>query len=272
MLSVNFYLIFVLMKIDEKLLKITFLGTGTSQGIPMIASNDPVCLSKDSKDKRLRSSVLISYKDKTYVIDCGPDFRQQMLREEVQLINGVLFTHEHADHTAGLDDLRPFCYKIGEMPIFLDQKTLDSLEQRFQYIFSKENRYPGAPSEMSNVVKKEPFFIDDLEITPINILHGNLPILGYRILDIAYLTDVKTISEEEKKKLKNLDVLIVNALRIESHPTHFNLQEALDFVKELKPQRTYFTHISHKLGFHEEVSKILPENVFLAFDGLKIES
>ena len=260
------------MKIDEKLLKITFLGTGTSQGIPMIASNDPVCLSKDSKDKRLRSSVLISYKDKTYVIDCGPDFRQQMLREEVQLINGVLFTHEHADHTAGLDDLRPFCYKIGEMPIFLDQKTLDSLEQRFQYIFSKENRYPGAPSVMSNVVKKEPFFIDDLEITPINILHGNLPILGYRILDIAYLTDVKTISEEEKKKLKNLDVLIVNALRIESHPTHFNLQEALDFVKELKPQRTYFTHISHKLGFHEEVSKILPENVFLAFDGLKIES
>tara|TARA_R110002049_G_scaffold67310_4_gene174934 strand:- start:5132 stop:5914 length:783 start_codon:yes stop_codon:yes gene_type:complete len=260
------------MKIDEKLLKITFLGTGTSQGIPMIASNDPVCLSKDSKDKRLRSSVLISYKDKTYVIDCGPDFRQQMLREEVQLINGVLFTHEHADHTAGLDDLRPFCYKIGEMPIFLDQKTLDSLEQRFQYIFSKENRYPGAPSVMSNVVKKEPFFIDDLEITPINILHGNLPILGYRILDIAYLTDVKTISEEEKKKLKNLDILIVNALRIESHPTHFNLQEALDFVKELKPQRTYFTHISHKLGFHEEVSKILPENVFLAFDGLKIES
>ena len=233
------------MKIDEKLLKITFLGTGTSQGIPMIASNDPVCLSKDSKDKRLRSSVLISYKDKTYVIDCGPDFRQQMLREEVQLINGVLFTHEHADHTAGLDDLRPFCYKIGEMPIFLDQKTLDSLEQRFQYIFSKENRYPGAPSVMSNVVKKEPFFIDDLEIIPINILHGNLPILGYRILDIAYLTDVKTISEEEKKKLKNLDVLIVNALRIESHPTHFNLQEALDFVKELKPQRTYFTHISH---------------------------
>ena len=260
------------MKIDEKLLKITFLGTGTSQGIPMIASNDPVCLSKDSKDKRLRSSVLISYKDKTYVIDCGPDFRQQMLREEVQLINGVLFTHEHADHTAGLDDLRPFCYKIGEMPIFLDQKTLDSLEQRFQYIFSKENRYPGAPSVTSNVVKKEPFFIDDLEITPINILHGNLPILGYRILDIAYLTDVKTISEEEKKKLKNLDILIVNALRIESHPTHFNLQEALDFVKELKPQRTYFTHISHKLGFHEEVSKILPENVFLAFDGLKIES
>ena len=258
------------MKNDKKLLTITFLGTGTSQGIPMIASNDPVCLSKDPKDVRLRSSILISWDEVSYVIDCGPDFRQQMLREKVQLINGVLFTHEHSDHTAGLDDLRPYCYKIGEMPIYLDKRTLRSLEQRFQYIFSKENRYPGAPSVSSNIVSNSSFFIDELKVIPIEVMHGNLPVTAYRIQDFAYLTDVKSISESEKEKLKNLDVLVVNALRVEEHPTHFNLQEALDFVKEIKPNKTYFTHISHKLGFHKEVSKALPNNVFLAFDGLKI--
>ncbi|WP_299670990.1 MBL fold metallo-hydrolase [uncultured Polaribacter sp.] len=260
------------MNIDKKLLNITFLGTGTSQGIPMIASNHPVCLSTDVKDKRLRSSILISWQDCTYVIDCGPDFRQQMLREKVQLINGVLFTHEHADHTAGLDDLRPYCYKIGEMPIYLNKQTLESLEQRFQYIFCKENRYPGAPSVVTNVVKEHSFFLKDIQITPVQVMHGDLPILGYRIQNIAYLTDVKTISLEEQKKLKNLDVLIINALREEEHPTHFNLKEALAFVKELQPKKTYFTHISHKLGFHKEVSKKLPKNVFLAFDGLKIKA
>lgn len=272
MLSVNFYLIFVSMKINKKLLKITFLGTGTSQGVPMIASSHPVCLSTDTKDKRLRSSILISWDQKTIVIDCGPDFRQQMLKENVQLVNGVLFTHEHSDHTAGLDDLRPFCYKIGEMPIYLNQRTLDSLEQRFQYIFSKENRYPGAPSVLPNVVESASFLVGDLKVIPIQILHGKLPILGYRIQNMAYLTDLKSISDEEKNKLKNLDILIVNALRIEEHPTHFNLQEALDFVEEIKPKKTYFTHISHKLGFHKEVSEQLPEGVFLAYDGLKIES
>ncbi|MEE9406578.1 MAG: MBL fold metallo-hydrolase [Polaribacter sp.] len=259
------------MNIHKKQLKITFLGTGTSQGIPMIASNDLVCLSKDLKDKRLRSSILISWNDFTYVIDCGPDFRQQMLRENVQAINGVLFTHEHSDHTAGLDDLRPFCYQIGEMPIYLNKKTLNSLEQRFQYIFSKENRYPGAPSVIPNLIDKIPFLIDEVKIIPIEVLHGNLPVTGYRIKNVAYLTDVKSIETEEKEKLKNLDILIVNALRVEEHPTHFNLQEALDFVEELKPKKTYFTHISHKLGFHEEVSKMLPKNVYLAYDGLKIE-
>ena len=259
------------MKIEETKIKITFLGTGTSQGIPMIASNHPVCLSTDLKDKRLRSSILISLNGLNYVIDCGPDFRQQMLRENVHALNGVLFTHEHADHTAGLDDLRPFCYQIGEMPIYLNKKTLLSLEERFQYIFSKENRYPGAPSVKPILVDTTSFFINEREVMPIRISHGNLPITGYRIQNFAYLTDVKTVEKEEKEKLKNLDVLIVNALRIDEHPTHFNLQEALDFVKELKPKRTYFTHISHKLGFHAAVSKQLPENVFLAFDGLKIE-
>jgi phosphoribosyl 1,2-cyclic phosphate phosphodiesterase len=260
------------MNLKKKTIKITFLGTGTSQGIPMIASKDPVCLSNELKDKRLRSSILISWDDVTYVIDCWPDFRQQMLRENVTSINGVLFTHEHSDHTAGLDDLRPFCYQIGEMPIYLNQRVLENLQQRFGYIFTKENRYPGAPKVMPFIVDKDLFKIDDVPVTPIEVMHGKLPILGYRVRDIAYLTDVKTIDKEEKKKLQNLDVLIVNALRIEAHPTHFNLEEALEFVEELQPKKTYFTHISHKLGFHEEVSKQLPKNVFLAFDGLKIES
>ena len=256
---------------NKKLLNVTFLGTGTSQGVPMIASKDPVCLSNDLKDKRLRSSILISWDKLTYIIDCGPDFRQQMLRENVQLVHGVFFTHEHSDHTAGLDDLRPFCYKIGEMPIYLNKRTLGSLEQRFQYIFSKENRYPGAPSVQPNLVDKSTFFIDDLKVIPLEVMHGSLPVTAYRIQDFAYLTDVKSIADTEKEKLQNLEVLVLNALRIEEHPTHFNLQEALDFVNEIKPKKTYFTHISHKLGFHAAISEQLPENVYLAYDGLKIK-
>ncbi|WP_343330239.1 MBL fold metallo-hydrolase [Polaribacter staleyi] len=258
------------MNFTKKQLNITFLGTGTSQGIPMIANNDPVCLSKDLKDKRLRSSILISWDAVSYTVDCGLDFRQQMLRENVQSLNGVFFTHEHADHIGGLDDLRAFCYQIGEMPIYLNERTLHSLEKRFEYIFSTENRYPGAPSVLPNIVDSSSFYVDELKVTPIKVLHGNLPITAYRFGDFGYLTDVKSVSDEEKLKLQNLDVLVVNALRIEEHPTHFNLQEALDFIAELKPQKAYLTHISHKLGFHEAVSKILPNNVFLAYDGLKI--
>ncbi len=258
------------MKIKKKQLNITFLGTGTSQGIPMIASNDPVCLSKDIKDNRLRSSILISWDDVSYTVDCSLDFRQQILRENVQSLKGVFFTHEHADHVGGLDDLRAFCYQIGEMPIYVNARTLLSLEKRFDYIFRKENRYPGAPSVLPIIVDKTPFFVDELKVTPIEVFHGSLPITGYRFEDVVYLTDVKSISDEEKLKLQNLDVLIVNALRIEEHPTHFNLEEALDFVEEIKPKKAYFTHISHKLGFHAEVSRKLPDNVFLAFDGLKI--
>lgn len=259
------------MNANKKLLKITFLGTGTSQGIPMILSNDPVNFSKDSKDKRLRSSILIAWDDVAYTVDCGPDFRQQMLRENVQSLNGVFFTHEHADHTAGLDDLRPFCYQIGEMPIYLNKRVLKNLEQRFDYIFSKENRYPGAPSVIPNIVEQEPFIVNDLQVIPITVLHGKLPILGYRFGNVAYLTDAKYISEIEKEKLRNLDVLIVNALRLEPHFTHFNLDEALEFVEELQPKKAYFTHISHRLGFHVDVDKLLPDNIFLAYDGLQIE-
>ena len=251
---------------------ITFLGTGTSQGIPMIASNHPVCLSEDSRDKRLRSSVMFSWDDVRYIIDCGPDFRQQMLRENVQSISGVLFTHEHSDHTAGIDDLRPFTYQMGEVPIYGSERVIENLKIRFAYIFATENRYAGAPKLQENIVPKDSFELSGVEVTPIEVLHGNLPIYAYRFGNVAYITDLKYISEEEKQKLSNLDVLIVNALRIEEHPTHLNLEEALAFVKEINPKRAYFSHISHRLGFHAEVEKILPENVFLSYDGLQISS
>lgn len=250
---------------------ITFLGTGTSQGIPMIANNDPVCLSTDQRDKRLRSSVMISWEDENYIIDCGPDFRQQMLRENVQSINGVLFTHEHSDHTAGIDDLRPFTYQMGEVPVYAQNRVLENLKIRFGYIFEKENRYAGAPKLLENIVNNDSFELEGVKVTPIEVMHGELPIIGYRFDDVAYITDLKTISNVEKQKLKNLDVLIVNALRLEEHPTHLNLEEAINFVGEIKPKRAYFTHISHKLGFHAEVEKLLPENIFLSYDGLKIE-
>ena len=252
-------------------MKITFLGTGTSQGIPMIASNHPVCLSNNSKDKRLRSSIMISWDDNRYIIDCGPDFRQQMLRENIQAINGVLFTHEHSDHTAGIDDLRPYTYKMGEVPIYAQERVIESLKIRFSYIFETENRYAGAPKLIENIIGSNSFMLNGVQVTPIAVMHGKLPITGYRFGNVAYITDLKTMSDHEKKKLENLDVLILNALRISAHPTHLNLEEAISFVNEIKPKRAYFTHISHKLGFHEEVEKILPENVFLSYDGLEIK-
>lgn len=250
---------------------VTFLGTGTSQGIPVIANNHPVCLSTDKKDNRLRNSILVEWDDLTLVIDCGADFRQQILRENIQHIDGVLFTHEHADHTAGLDDIRQFCYKNGAMPIYGLQRVLDNLERRFYYIFQKENRYPGAPSVIANTVNTSVFEVLGKKIQPIQVQHGKLTILGYRFDNFAYLTDVKSITLEEKEKLKGLDVLVTSALRIEPHPTHSSLAEALALVEELQPKKAYFSHISHLLGFHEEVSKQLPNNVFLAYDGLKIE-
>jgi phosphoribosyl 1,2-cyclic phosphate phosphodiesterase len=251
-------------------MRITFLGTGTSQGIPMIANNHPVCLSSNPKDKRLRSSIMISWNENNYIVDCGPDFRAQMLRENVQSIKSVFFTHEHSDHTAGFDDVRPFSYQMGEVPIYLDKRTLASLQKRFEYVFTTENRYVGAPKVAINIVDTSSFYLDGMKVTPIEVLHGELPVTCYRFNDFAYLTDVKTISEKEKKKLKGVKILVVNALRIEEHTTHFNLQEALDLVAEIRPEKAYFSHISHRLGFHDEVQKNLPKNVFLAYDGLKI--
>ena len=183
-------------------MRVTFLGTGTSQGIPMIANNHPVCLSKNSKDKRLRSSVMISWNDIHYIVDCGPDFRAQMLRENVQQIKGILFTHEHSDHTAGFDDVRPFSYQMGEVPIYADKRTVHSLKKRFEYVFTTENRYPGAPKVAVNIIDDTAFYLDGVEVTPIEVLHGTLPVTCYRFDNFAYLTDVKTISDTEKEKLK----------------------------------------------------------------------
>lgn len=252
-------------------MKITFLGTGTSQGIPVVSSNHPVCLSTDKKDKRLRVSILIEWDGFAFVIDCGPDFRYQMLRANVQKIDGVLFTHEHADHTAGMDDLRPFSFQLGAVPIYAQKRVLENLSYRFDYIFNDENKYPGAPSVQQNLLYNKPFYLKNLEIIPIEVQHGELTIFGYKFNNIAYLTDVKTISFVEKEKLKNLDILIVNAIRHKAHHSHLNLEEALALVKELKPKKTYFTHISHHLGFHAEVENSLPKNVFIAYDELEIE-
>ncbi len=252
-------------------MKIIFLGTGTSQGIPVIGCTHEVCLSKDPKDKRLRSSIAILHDENTYIIDCGPDFRQQMLNQKITRISSLFFTHFHADHTAGLDDIRPFTQRYGSLPIFAKKDVIDSLKERFDYIFSTINRYVGAPSLITNEIENKPFQIDLLKVIPIEVDHGGLKIFGYRINDFAYITDAKMVSEVEKRKLLNLDILIVNALRIDKHPTHFNLKEALDLIAEVQPKKTYLIHISHKLGFHKEVSKILPKNVFLAYDGLSLE-
>lgn len=252
-------------------MNVYFLGTGTSQGIPVIGINHPVCLSSDLKDKRLRVSVWISWDDYSYIIDCGPDFRQQMLNSKCQKVDGILYTHEHADHTAGMDDIRPFNFKQGEIPIFAHQRVIENLKKRFDYVFETINKYPGAPSvKIHEVVNNHPFAIGNKLAIPINVMHGNLQVFGYRIDDFAYLTDVKTIEKSEMDKLKNLKVLVVNALREEHHNTHFNLQEALDFIDLIQPQKTFITHISHVLGFHEEVQQKLPKNVFLAYDNLEI--
>ncbi|KDN55920.1 MBL fold metallo-hydrolase [Flavobacterium seoulense] len=252
-------------------MKVYFLGTGTSQGIPVIGSDHPVCKSTDSKDKRLRVSVLIRWDDYSYVIDCGPDFRQQMLASNCQKVDGIIFTHEHADHTAGLDDIRPFNFRQGEMPIYAHHRVLDDMRSRFGYVFETVNKYPGAPSVKTiEVVNNESIPIGNKWAIPVNVLHGHLQVFGYRIDDFAYLTDVKTIEAAEIEKLKDLKVLVVNALREEPHFSHFSLQEALDFIALVKPEKAYLTHISHIMGFHEEVQKRLPENVFLAYDNLEI--
>jgi len=253
-------------------LKITFLGTGTSQGIPVIGSLHPVCLSTNSKDKRLRVSIMIEWQDAVFVVDCGPDFRQQMLRANPEKIDAFIFTHEHADHTAGLDDIRPFFFKQGDINIYAHQRVLTQLNQRFEYIFTKEEKYPGVLNLIENEVKNKAFSIKGLKIIPIEGLHYKLPVFGYRFGNFAYLTDMKSISDTEKLKLQNLDVLVINALREAEHLSHFNLAEALAIIQELKPKRAYLTHISHFLGFHDEVQQKLPKHVFLAYDELTIES
>ncbi|WP_026916083.1 MBL fold metallo-hydrolase [Christiangramia portivictoriae] len=252
-------------------MEVTFLGTGTSQGIPIIGVDHPVCYSDDPRDKRLRVSVLVHWNGKNILIDCGPDFRQQMLANNVRKLDAIFYTHEHNDHTAGLDDIRPFFFRQGDIPIYAHQRVLNSLRKKFDYIFTSEDRYPGAPAVIENVVHNKEFQFEGLKVMPVDFKHNKLQVFGYRLGDFAYLTDIKTITDEEISKLKGLKVLVVSALRREPHHSHFNLEEALEFVEMVKPERTYFTHISHMLGFHAEVEEELPDNIHLAYDNLKIE-
>ena len=251
-------------------MKVTFLGTGTSQGIPIIGSTHPVCLSENPKDKRLRVSVMVEWDGLNILIDCGPDFRTQMLANNFSRLDAILFTHEHNDHVAGLDDIRPFFFRQGDIPIYAHQRVLNSLKKRFDYIFVTENKYPGAPGVKEHIVTDNDFEIEGKIITPVSYMHNRLQVYGYRMDDFAYLTDIKSISEKEAEKLMNLEVVVVSALRIEPHHSHFNLAEALAFIEKIQPKKTYLTHISHLLGFHEEVEQSLPENVHLAYDNLKI--
>lgn len=251
-------------------MKVTFLGTGTSQGIPIIGSNHPVCLSTNPKDKRLRVSVLLEWDNYKYVIDCGPDFRQQMITNSVERIDGILFTHEHNDHVIGLDDVRPFYFRQGNISIYCHQRVLNELKKRFEYVFQVENKYPGAPTLNQHIIDDRPFNLGSKKVIPINVYHPELQVYGYRFDDFAYVTDAKVFPQEEKDKLKGVKVLVLNALRKEEHRSHLNLQQALAIVDEIQPERAYFTHISHHMGFHDEVQNELPENVFLAYDNLKI--
>jgi len=255
----------------QSALRITFLGTGTSQGIPIIGSDHPVCLSTNKKDKRLRVSVLLEWGNTTIVIDCGPDFRYQMLREKVAKLDAVLLTHEHSDHVAGIDDIRPFCFIDGPLPFYAHPRVFESLHRRYDYIFKIEDKYPGAPTIREEVITKdESFFLFGKEVVPIEAMHANLPVLGFRIDGFTYLTDVKTITDTEIDKIKGTEVLVLNVLREAPHFSHLNVEEALAIVEKVKPRTTYFTHISHKMGFHDEAEAKLPENVHLAYDTLKI--
>jgi phosphoribosyl 1,2-cyclic phosphate phosphodiesterase len=252
-------------------LKVYFLGTGTSQGIPVIGSQHSVCLSADTRDQRLRVSIWIQIGDTSIVVDCGPDFRQQMLMSKCQHIDALLFTHEHADHTAGLDDIRPFYFKQGNIAIYAHDRVLKNLEKRFDYIFQTDDKYPGAPSVTPHqVFENIPFQVHNFSIEPINAWHGSLQVFGYKLEDFVYLTDVKSMDDAEINKIKKCKVLVINCLREEPHATHFNLEEALHFISLVQPQQTYLTHISHLFGFHSEIQKQLPPNVFVAYDNLEI--
>lgn len=252
-------------------MKITFLGTGTSQGIPLIGCTCRVCVSENEKDNRLRSSILVEHKNTSIVIDTGPDFRQQMLREKNTKLDAVVFTHEHKDHIAGLDEVRAYNFiNRMVMPVYATERVQQAIKREFAYIFSGEN-YPGIPQVELRLIENQSFTIGDITLLPINVLHYRLPVKAYRINNFAYITDANFISEEEKEKLKGIKILALNALRRNAHISHFTLSQAINLVEQIKPEKAYFTHISHQLGLHHEVNIELPANIELAYDGLKIE-
>ena len=253
-------------------LRMEFLGTGTSRGVPVIGCRCAVCTSTDPRDKRLRSSVWISVGGTRILVDAGPDLRQQMLRSGQDRLDGVLLTHEHMDHVAGIDDLRAFNFAQGRaMDLFGLPRTLDAVRRMFHYAFT-EVRYPGVPQLNLVPVEREPFTVGTVRVMPVEVKHHDLSVLGYRIGDLAYITDAKTIQPHAREQLRDLDVLVLNALRIDPHRSHLNLSEALNLVEELAPRRAYFTHISHLMGTHAEVSRNLPVGVELAVDGLVVEA
>lgn len=252
-------------------MKITFLGTGTSQGVPVIACGCKVCTSSDTRDKRLRCSVLVEFNRRTLVIDTGPDFRQQMLQNEVQRLDAVLFTHEHKDHVAGLDDVRAFNFIMKQhMDVYLTQAVEEALRREFSYIFA-DFKYPGIPLINLHRIENKPFELFGEKIMPIEVMHYKMPVLGFRIKDFVYITDANSISDTELEKVKNAKILVLNALRKEPHVSHFTLEEALDIIEKLSPEKAFLTHLSHQMGTHQEVMKELPSNVEIAYDGLSIK-
>jgi len=253
-------------------MKITILGSGTSQGVPVIACECAICTSTDPLDKRLRASILISDKDQNFVIDTGPDFRQQMLRVHVKSLRAIIYTHEHKDHIAGMDDVRAFNYREErDMEIFCTERVENALKREFHYVFSND-KYPGIPTVQLNRIENKSFQLPDGPmLTPVEVMHYKMPVFGYRINDFTYITDAKTIAPAEIEKVKGTKVLIVNALHRSAHISHFNLDEALAFIALIQPEKAYLTHISHLFGKHHEIEESLPENVFVAYDGLEIE-
>lgn len=252
-------------------MKLTFLGTGTSQGVPVVACRCPVCLSDNLKDQRLRASVMIETENQCLVVDAGPDFRQQMLTHQVRHLNGILITHEHVDHIFGLDDIRAFNWVQKQATdIYAEERVQIAIRRIFDYVFANF-KYPGIPQMHLHLIENKPFMIGSLEVIPIRGFHYKLPVFGFRFGKIAYVTDVNRLEAAEIDKLRGLEVLVVNALRKEEHISHYNLNQALEVIAEVKPVKAYLTHMSHQMGFHKEVQAELPENVFLAHDGLQLE-